>query len=62
MRSLSCSLTAITLPVFSLYTGHQDITNVLVANLDNKITKQAFLYDLLINESETLDDEADDDT
>jgi hypothetical protein len=30
--------------------GHQDITNVLVANLDVKITRQAFLYDLLINE------------
>lgn len=30
--------------------GHQDITNVLVANLDVKITRQAFLYDLLIND------------
>jgi len=30
--------------------GQQDITNVLVANIDNKITRQAFLYDLLINE------------
>jgi hypothetical protein len=28
--------------------GHKDITNVLVANLDAKITKQALLYDLLI--------------
>jgi hypothetical protein len=28
--------------------GHRDITNVLVAKLDAKITKQAFLYDLLI--------------
>jgi hypothetical protein len=28
--------------------GHKDITNVLVAKLDAKITKQAFLYDLLI--------------
>jgi hypothetical protein len=28
--------------------GHKDITNVLVANLDAKITKHAFLYDLLI--------------
>jgi hypothetical protein len=28
--------------------GNKDITNVLVANLDAKITKQAFLYDLLI--------------
>ncbi|TBX78051.1 hypothetical protein E0I74_15135 [Rhizobium laguerreae] len=30
--------------------GHRDITNVLVANLDVKITRQAFLYDLLIND------------
>ncbi|MGC1362920.1 MAG: hypothetical protein WA419_19525 [Silvibacterium sp.] len=28
--------------------GQKDITNVLVANLDAKITKKAFLYDLLI--------------
>lgn len=28
--------------------GSKDITNVLIANLDAKITKQAFLYDLLI--------------
>ena len=35
--------------IFAL-SGHQDITNVLVANFDNKITKQAFLYDLLISE------------
>ncbi|WP_407168504.1 hypothetical protein [Bradyrhizobium sp. ORS 111] len=28
--------------------GSKDITNVLVANLDNKITTQAYLYDLLI--------------
>ncbi|WP_175583432.1 hypothetical protein [Salipiger sp. HF18] len=34
--------------------GHQDITNVLAANLDNKITKQAFLYDLLINERDII--------
>jgi hypothetical protein len=34
--------------------GHQDIANVLVANLDNKITKQAFLYDLLINERDII--------
>jgi hypothetical protein len=34
--------------------GHQDITNVLIANLDNKITKQAFLYDLLINERDII--------
>jgi hypothetical protein len=33
--------------MFSL-SGHKDITNVLVANLDVKITRQAFLYDLLI--------------
>lgn len=30
--------------------GHKDITNVLVANLDVKITRQAFLYDLLITD------------
>ncbi|WP_244513143.1 MULTISPECIES: hypothetical protein [unclassified Ensifer] len=30
--------------------GHQDITNVLVASLSVKITRQAFLYDLLIND------------
>lgn len=30
--------------------GHKDITNVLVANLDVKITRQAFLYDLIIND------------
>jgi hypothetical protein len=34
--------------------GHQDITNVLVANLDNKITKQAFLYDLLVSERDII--------
>lgn len=34
--------------------GNQDISNVLVANLDNKITKQAFLYDLLISEREII--------
>lgn len=28
--------------------GHKDIANVLVAKLDNKITRQAYLYDLLI--------------
>ncbi len=28
--------------------GQKDVTNVLVANLDAKITKNAFLYDLLI--------------
>lgn len=30
--------------------GHRDITNVLVANLEVKITRQAFLYDLLISD------------
>ncbi|SEI09631.1 hypothetical protein [Paracoccus alkenifer] len=39
--------------IFAL-SGHQDITNVLVAKLDNKITKQAFLYDLLINERDII--------
>tara|TARA_R110002074_G_C12496024_1_gene662181 strand:+ start:356 stop:1648 length:1293 start_codon:yes stop_codon:yes gene_type:complete len=34
--------------------GPQDITNILVANFDNKITKQAFLYDLLITEREII--------
>jgi len=28
--------------------GHKDVANVLVANLDAKITQRAFLYDLLI--------------
>jgi len=39
--------------IFAL-SGSQEITNVLVANLDNKITKQAFLYDLLINERDII--------
>ncbi|MBY9066108.1 hypothetical protein K1X12_04310 [Hyphomonas sp. WL0036] len=30
--------------------GRQDIANVLVANIENQITRQAFLYDLLIND------------
>jgi hypothetical protein len=34
--------------------GPQDIANVLVANLENKITKQAFLYDLLISERDII--------
>gem|GEM_PF-979714 len=34
--------------------GHKDIANVLVANLDNKITRQAFLYDLLINDRNVI--------
>ncbi|WP_438279556.1 hypothetical protein [Pseudomonas alabamensis] len=39
--------------IFAL-SGHQDIANVLVAKLENKITKQAFLYDLLINERDVI--------
>lgn len=39
--------------VFPL-SGHKDITNVLVANLDNKITRQAFLYDLLISDRSVI--------
>jgi hypothetical protein len=34
--------------------GHKDITNVLVANLDVKITRQAFLYDLLISDRDVI--------
>lgn len=34
--------------------GHKDIANVLVANIDNKITRQAFLYDLLINDRNVI--------
>ena len=34
--------------------GHKDITNVLVASMDAKITKQAFLYDLLISDRNTI--------
>lgn len=34
--------------------GHQDIANVLVASLDNQITRQAFLYDLLINDRDII--------
>lgn len=30
--------------------GPKDITNVLVANLDAKITRKAFLYDLIVND------------
>lgn len=33
--------------IFAL-SGHRDITNVLVSSLDAKITRHAFLYDLLI--------------
>ena len=39
--------------VFAL-SGHKDIANVLVANLDNKITGQAFLYDLLISDRNVI--------
>jgi hypothetical protein len=35
---------------YLLLSGGKDITNVLVANLDNKITAQAYLYDLLITD------------
>ncbi len=35
--------------VFAL-SGHKDITSVLVSNMDVKITRQAFLYDLLISD------------
>ncbi|WP_063893310.1 hypothetical protein [Sinorhizobium sp. Sb3] len=34
--------------------GYRDITNVLVANLDATITRQAFLYDLLIADRDTI--------
>lgn len=34
--------------------GHKDIANVLVANLDVKITRQAFLYDLLITDRNVI--------
>ncbi len=34
--------------------GSKDITNVLVANLDNKITAQAYLYDLLISDRNVI--------
>lgn len=34
--------------------GHKDITNVLVAKMAAKITKQAFLYDLLINDRDVI--------
>lgn len=34
--------------------GHRDITNVLVAKLEAKITKQAYLYDLIINDRNTI--------
>lgn len=34
--------------------GARDITNVLVANLDAKITRQAFLYDLLVSDRDII--------
>lgn len=34
--------------------GSKDITNVLVANLDNEITTQAYLYDLLIADRDVI--------
>jgi hypothetical protein len=34
--------------------GRGDITNVLVAHLDNEITRQAYLYDLLISGREVI--------
>jgi len=33
--------------IFAL-SGHKDITNILVSTMDVKITRQAYLYDLLI--------------
>ncbi|MER8861566.1 hypothetical protein NKI09_28530 [Mesorhizobium sp. M0757] len=34
--------------------GHKDITNVLVSTMDVKITRQAYLYDLLIADRDVL--------
>lgn len=34
--------------------GPKDITNVLVANLDAKITREAYLYDLLISDRDVI--------
>jgi hypothetical protein len=34
--------------------GPKDITNVLVANMDAKITREAYLYDLLISDREII--------
>lgn len=34
--------------------GTRDITNILVANLDAKITRQAFLYDLLVSDRDII--------
>lgn len=34
--------------------GKKDITNILVANLDAKITQQAFLYDLIITDRDII--------
>lgn len=34
--------------------GHRDITNVLVSTMDVKITRQAYLYDLLVADRDVL--------
>lgn len=34
--------------------GNKDITNVLVARVDAKITRQAFLYDLIVNDRQIV--------
>lgn len=34
--------------------GARDITNILVSDLEAKITKQAYLYDLIVNDRNTL--------
>ncbi len=39
--------------IFAL-SGHKDITNVLVSTMDVKITRQAYLYDLLIADRDVL--------
>jgi hypothetical protein len=36
------------------FSGRKDITNVLVANLDNKITEQAYLYDLIVTDRNVI--------
>lgn len=40
----------------SLFTlsGHRDITNVLIADMSAKVTRQAYLYDLLIADRHTI--------
>ena len=37
--------------------GKKDITNILVANVDTKITQQAFLYDLIITDRDIIVDQ-----